>query len=348
MKDFQRRQQIAEGILDYVNWEDDEWGYCQCPGFETHTKKDGMRDCRVMLDGVPTIYCLHQSCAEIVGRMNVKLRAAIADRESGGIERQISLEEMQRRERERQKRCAQTKRDEIVRECLSANREAIVAKYEWSVRDVLMASPLSVSGAGAEQGALFLKSLFQKTDVVWMGGKYDSGLPKMRRHFKTAAMWQEEPELNAPFICPSTFKLGSYSRKNENILTRPYIVLEGDAVDLGCAEKLRRKEPLTDSDKARNRAACLAVINFFRIFSTFELRAIVDSGSKSIHGWFDAPDAEEIGALKVILPALGFDPSVLRPSQPVRFPGVFRRDSNRWQQLLYLAPAAHAQPYGFN
>ena len=336
--DFPRRRQIAEGILGHVDWKSDAMGYCECPGANTHSAKEGKRDCRITLDGVPTIFCLHQSCAEIVGRTNIKLRAAIA---KGGTEPRFNSEERQRRERERLKRIDRAKREESVRECVSRSRETILDLYAWSEHEAVKASPIANCGFGSDVGRLFLKSLFRGSDVVWIGEKWDSGSPAKRGHFQDVATWLDDPEIDAPFICPATFKPGTFERKPENIVARPFIVLEGDLVDPICAEKLRRGEALTTHDKARSRAGCLTVINFFRIHSTFDLRAVVDSGSKSVQGWFDAPDLEEIDALRVMLPGFGFDPAVLRPSQPVRFPGVFRKDSGRWQKLLYLSPKHH-------
>jgi hypothetical protein len=333
-----QRQKIAEAILGEIEWDDSELGYCECPSVETHSTEDGKRACRVTLDGTATIFCFHQSCLGIIAGLNRKLRTDIASEELSATVPPQSAEKMRLRERERRrKKLERERRDKIVQECFSENRESILERFAWSECEAVNASPIDFLKAGSSEGQLLLKTLFNESDVLWMGEKWDSGKPAMKRHFQTVAAWLSKSEINTPYICPATFKTGSYRRSAENTVTRPYIVFDGDSVDPICAEKLRRKENLTENDKARNRLACLAVINFFRIHSAFALRALVDSGSKSIHGWFDAPDSEELNELKVILPALGFDPSVLRLSQPVRFPGVFRKDSNRWQKLLYLS-----------
>ena len=70
------RSQIAEKILGAI-----ENDYCKCPGEHLHTSANGAKDCKVMLDGVPTIKCFHASCAGIVEGVNHALRSQIAKAE---------------------------------------------------------------------------------------------------------------------------------------------------------------------------------------------------------------------------------------------------------------------------
>jgi hypothetical protein len=74
------------------------------------------------------------------------------------------------------------------------------------------------------------------------------------------------------------------------------------------------------------------------------LRAIVNSGNKSLHGWFDQPTKAQLEQLKIILPAWGFDRAMFTPSQPCRLAGVVRPDTTPdpllgvpiYQSLLWL------------
>jgi hypothetical protein len=74
------------------------------------------------------------------------------------------------------------------------------------------------------------------------------------------------------------------------------------------------------------------------------LRAIVDTGRKSLHGWFDAPPPEVEAELKIILPNLGrraeakptLDPALFKLAQPCRLPGAWREPGKIRQALLYL------------
>ena len=214
----------------------------------------------------------------------------------------------------------------------------ILRDYAWSECDVWEASRIRIDCPPADDAALFLRSMYAPGDVVWIGETWDSGKPEHAAHFRTVAEWLDGDAPAGPLICPALFRAGVHGRTQDNIAARPYVVLEGDAADPVCAEKQARGEPLTDDDKARNRAACLAVLNWCRLMTDLRLRAIVDSGSKSMHGWFDLPDEATLEEMKLILPALGFDAATLRPAQPVRLPGVRRAESGRWQRLLYLNP----------
>ena len=71
------RTQIAEQILGTIQ-RTDEGGYCDCPGKHLHTTANAAKDCKVMLDGVPTIKCFHDSCSGIVAGVNHELRSQIA------------------------------------------------------------------------------------------------------------------------------------------------------------------------------------------------------------------------------------------------------------------------------
>ena len=75
------RTEIAKRILGAIQWTDDTTGFCKCPGEHLHTTANSAKDCKVMLDGVPTIKCFHGSCAGIVAGANHELRSQIAKAE---------------------------------------------------------------------------------------------------------------------------------------------------------------------------------------------------------------------------------------------------------------------------
>jgi hypothetical protein len=74
------RAEIAEKLLGAIQWTD-EGGFCKCPGQHLHTTANGAKDCKVMLDTVPTIKCFHDSCAGIVEGVNHELRSRIGKAE---------------------------------------------------------------------------------------------------------------------------------------------------------------------------------------------------------------------------------------------------------------------------
>ena len=72
------RTQIAGRILGAIQWSEESTGFCKCPGEHLHTSANAAKDCKVMLDGVPTIKCFHNSCGGIVAGVNHELRSQIA------------------------------------------------------------------------------------------------------------------------------------------------------------------------------------------------------------------------------------------------------------------------------
>ena len=50
---------IAEEILGPIDWLDAAEGFCDCPGRKAHTNRTGLRDCKIYLDHVPTLHCVH-------------------------------------------------------------------------------------------------------------------------------------------------------------------------------------------------------------------------------------------------------------------------------------------------
>lgn len=334
------RADIAASLLGEIRWESDTMGYCRCPGIARHTTKRATRECRVTLDKVPTIFCMHQSCAWEVEESNRELRSRIGKAEAQDSMNGSNLA-TRAQERHEWERLAslREKREQQARDERALAAKAlpnILARYAWNEADAWEASTIRIDCKPRHDGRTLLESLYKPSDVLWTGETYDSGKPEHASRFRTVEEWLKSGGLRQPFICPATFQAGSFSRSESNIATRPYVVLEGDATDPECARKAEAGEPLTDEDKANNRAACLAVLNWLRLETPLELRAIVDSGSKSMHGWFSMPSPEWMSAFRLVLSSLGFDPATLKPAQPVRLPGVKREA--RWQRLVYLNP----------
>ncbi len=80
-EDLAIRRAIAAELLGEAP---DENGFAPCPGRHLHTGANGRRDFRVLLEGAPTFFCLHASCAVIVDEFNAKLRSMIGKAEAHG------------------------------------------------------------------------------------------------------------------------------------------------------------------------------------------------------------------------------------------------------------------------
>ncbi len=210
--------------------------------------------------------------------------------------------------------------------------------WPWSLEDVTRTSPTTVP-AQVEEHWRALLGLLKPTDIIWIGQPTDSCDDDAKSHRKARCQRHFQPvcefvKLPSPakfnFISQCTFKTGTYHRGDESVVHRPFIVLEIDKKADGA--------PFTVAEQ-------LSRIRWCSQFLT--LRAIVSSGGKSFHAWFDLPDQEIFGELKLIAPALGFDPATLRATQPVRLPGAWRHDGGpdkkgAWQSLLWLDTGAHA------
>jgi hypothetical protein len=286
---FRTRGHIAGKLLGPISWESEVVGYVQCPGRHLHTTVTSSKDCRVTIDNVPTIYCFHQRCSRIIAHLNQKLRSKIGKGRSFGPTRKRF-----------QPKAAQDGLKQKAKGCLPH----ILQKYSWTPAEAFEESPTHLGDKVSQHWRLHL-TLFTKAEgQVWNGGKYDSGKPHHARNFKTPEEWLSRARPLGGFTCPSTFKPGAISRSNKQVASQPFFVAESDT--------LNHEETCT-------------VFKWMRMF--LRLRAILNTGNKSLHGWFDKPTLEQLEELQSILPALGFDRAMFTPSQPCRLAGVTRPDS---------------------
>ena len=288
--DLRARRHIAEKLLGPISWESEVAGYVQCPGERLHTTRTNPKDCRVMVDNVPTIYCFHQRCSRIIAPLNQKLRSKIGKGGSFGPTRALS-----------QSKSAQDGIRQQVKGCL----HHILQKYSWSPSEAFEQSPTPLVDNVRQDWRLQF-TLFAKAEGhVWNGGKYDSGKLHHARNFKTPGEWLSRSKPLGDFTCPCTFKPGAISRSKTQIASQPFFVAE--------------------SDTQSHDETC-SLFNWMREF--LKLRAIVNTGNKSLHGWFERPTPEQRTELKAILPEWGFDRAMFTPSQPCRLAGVTRPNSS--------------------
>jgi hypothetical protein len=316
---------IAERLLGAIDWGTDSNGYADCPGATLHTNSNGKRDCRVSLDGAPTIYCVHTSCKSEVEHANRALRSAIGRNSLGSsLRRRLTPEE---RCQQQKRKALEARTDYLIRGA-KASLPGILRDFAVDPAELFESSPVQLGDDATNDWRLLLE-LFNPDDVVWIGETHQSGNPRFARHFRTAREWLSADSVSGSFTCPSSFKPGVSSRSNENIAAQRFLVVESDTL---------------------SKAEHCAVFSWCRQF--LELRAIVDTKNRSFHGWFDFPNEECFAELKIILPALGCDSKMFTPSQPCRLPGAIRQDGKaetdahpldpwptpRIQSLLFFNP----------
>jgi len=299
-------KEAVHSLFNKVNWINEAMCEAECPGKHLHTGKTGKKDCRIYIEGAPTIYCFHSSCSSIVEEYNLKLRQACSDKKT--FEARILTEEEKNAISER-------KRKEFIADNLkkfgATTLSQVLSRYEWPVADAWEDSPIRTDDC--DQDWLLLLTLFSKDDIVWSGEVTDSGSKDNTKNFLRC----EELAQSAPlgrFTCPSTFKPGSFSRANENVVERKFLVIESDHL---------------------NQDEICAIFSFCRQFMS--LKAIVFTGGKSLHGWFNYPSNDTIEILKVLLPSWKCDPALFKASQPVRMPGI-QREPGKYQSLIYFNP----------
>jgi hypothetical protein len=308
-------QGIAENLLGEVTWTEVDTGYCRCPGADLHTNPNGPRDCRVIVSGAPTVFCLHSSCAGAVEEANRRLRSEIGKAECSGrampLQRRApTLEELERRR--------QAERKEQLAKWARMSLAQIIAEHGKNPGDLSQESPVRLQDDAKNDWRLLLQ-LFPQDAVVWIGGPKDScddhadfkRKEFCLRRFRPVREWLLENEAPGQFTCPSLFRPGVHSRSNDNVMARPFLVVESDTL---------------------NKVEVMAIFQWMRAF--MRLRAVVDTAGKSLHGWFEYPPEECLAELRVILPALGCDEALFRAAQPCRLPGA-RRDE-KTQHLLWL------------
>ena len=303
---------IAQELLGTITWETDTKGFCQCPGEHTHSTDSGPRDCVVYLDGVPTIFCQHQSCIEQVRHANRALREAI---EGGGLDGGDAL----LTDREKKQRLRAAQRTNQIEQRARTALPKILADHRWTYNDIVKDTKTPIDENPAIHWRHIVE-LFREDDRIWIGYTHDSGRAEHTRNFRPARSWLAGNGIMGPLTCPSTFRDGSFSRSNENVLDRRFLVVESDV--------------LTKDQVG-------AVFKWLRDEVGMTLRAIVDTGGKSLHGWFDYPKAAILEELKLILPQLGCDPGMFRQSQPCRMPGVLRGEN--YQKLIYFDRCGKSQ-----
>ncbi len=203
-----------------------------------------------------------------------------------------------------------------------------ILQFSWDPVDIWHESGVILDGMEPDWH-LLLSTLHPSDAVLWTGSVHHSG-PGHERHFQPwPALLESHPDgPPGPMTCPSTFHPGSCRRDAASLAASPYVVVEAD-------EAIGYK-PATPAERALNVARNLAILRWLRDEAGWNLRAIVHTGGKSCHGWFDRPPDPYLEELRAIAPALGIDAGVFSPTHPVRLPGVIHEKTGHLSRLLYL------------
>jgi hypothetical protein len=217
-----------------------------------------------------------------------------------------------------------------ITEALKGKRMQILAPYlsdSWRA-DFWDESPVILDTPESDDSNLFIRALFDPEDVLWLGDQFDSGQPKHEANFRSAADWLKLKSL-PPRIASGIFKPGIISRSDANLTSSPFIVIESD--------DLIGHKPTDDLEREDNKRLCAALITLCRDRLKLTLCAVIDTGGKSLHGWFDRPSEDALETLMSISQGLAIDTAVItRASNPLRLPGCLHQSTGRPARLLYL------------
>jgi len=334
-------REMAAGIVGAVDWQTEVSGFCRCPGESLHTHKTGKKDCRVNVDGAPTIYCFHSSCAPAVAASNLRLRRELGAsvwelalpggkvlrsgdilQGDGSVKKHEAIEGGAAAPPYLGDRRAGTDApylsEKLVLETLSVLAERfrpeLFEAFHWPFAQIVEDSPLLVSERDPEDQFRTWLRLWPSHCHVWIGDVFSSGRPEHRTNFRPVADWYQIGPVMGNFTCGSSFKPGSFQRSNANCNGTRFLVIESDTL-------------------AKDEVG--AIFLYLQRRLHYQLHCIIDTAGKSLHAWFDAPRNKILETrLKAGLTAFGCDPKVFTYSQPVRVPGAFR--DGRLQRLVWL------------
>ena len=241
------RRRVAEEISPAIRWMTPESGVTKCPA---------EHDCRIYIDDdpVPTFFCFHESCQSELMEWNAQLRSRCpASGRIGKSKERLEQEKLYRRLWEVD---ARTRRYVLP---------VLLRQPETDTESLPATSPYPLPQAIRNDWCLLLSGLFKPDDIIWCGELYETGSPEHSRNFQTVSSWVKQVHPPGPQTCPAIFKpIRPTSRTKENVQSRPYIIIESDTIP-----------------KAQ-------FVNVVRhVEKLLKLRAIVDTGNKSIHCWFD-------------------------------------------------------------
>jgi len=200
--------------------------------------------------------------------------------------------------------------------------------------DLWEASPLRLWEEPQDDPMLLLSTLYDPTDFVWIGDRYDEGT--VGKTIRTAKEWItyfRDGGKTAPHIilnplngAPAPKKVGEGEtlRGDANIKKYRFCLVEFD--------DLSREDQIRFWSAVRLPVVCL-----------------IDSGGKSIHAWLDVQKLATVETSEQwdseikqnlygrLLTPLGVDSACSNQSRLSRLPGHYRTEKSNYQKILWLA-----------
>ena len=307
-------RQVAEKVLGSIEWTGENFGVCNCPAEHLHTNKTGKNHTRVYINNEypPVVKCNHASCFGEVEEINKRL---YFEAKAGGTFEAMPAQYNAEATRKVQER----ERIEHAKDILKKEYDSILSNYSDKLPkgESIPSDPVQMFNKHLR--------LFKKDDILFHGNTFDT------HTFKAAGEWakfaQDAKRVPNQYICQSNFINNPTGRLKDQVHESPYLVVEGD-----------------NSEKPEQ----IKVLNFL-IACGFNLVAVIDSGNKSLHGWFRRPKNYTEQEITALMECLQCDPASTRIAQPVRVAGGENAKTGNVQRLLYYNKAApDAEPMPFD
>ncbi len=204
----------------------------------------------------------------------------------------------------------------------------IVEEYAWDEYDMWEASPLRLEAPSHDDWKHFLRLWPDTGHNIWIGCVYDTGGEEHHAHFRTKEEWLKLDTPPGHRIAPATFHHGP-SRTLDAVATTPFMVVDIDSA-IGF-------KPTKPGDIAANKAAGRALIRWMVEACGLHLLAVLDTGSKGLHAYFQRPPDDQIRAWQSIANSLGIDKGILaNHAAPLRLPGCLHEKTALPARLVFL------------
>ncbi len=195
-------------------------------------------------------------------------------------------------------------------------------------------SRIMPDGDAVNDGLLLLDTLYDPTDVLFIGERYDTTV-------RTVAEWigfiGRNGSRGLPHIIPNPLTGDQHTRADGGLSYRCDQAVKSFRFAMVEFDNLSRDDQLA-----------------FWAAVPLPVAALIDSGGKSIHGWIRLPaqiltaaDWEkhvETDLYQRLLIPLGVDPACRNEARLSRFPGHYREEKGSFQRLLYLDPNPPPRP----
>lgn len=247
--------------------------------------------------------CWHSSCRSNINQMlsgrNKKWKKYVDEHSDKVIKVEKTTEQLKEElHQEHLRICEREKHD-------AWKRKIIFEITRWNKVPVPKVAPVFVDPA---EDFAFHLGLFHEDDILFLGD-FNEPWKLYKINDKDLERLQNIPEFTSSY----TFKDVNAGRNANNCQDKPYGVLELD-------NGISKEEQLS---------LLLSISKTLNV----KLLMALDSGGKSVHGWFYWKDVEKYAE---IFEDLGYDMKTFKSrSQPVRLAGAFRQNKQKYQRVIY-------------